>query len=124
MADALFVHDGAALMPLIAGLLTSTITAKTSLAWSRGGQLDRFAAGRPFWWQAAGVAAFPAQVLLYVFAFFVVWWPLALIGLIALTALFSFIVRDSNLAFWTTMQPILNVCTIALCLVTAWLVFA
>jgi hypothetical protein len=118
------VFSAAALLPLVIGLATSVISGRVTLVWARGGAFDEFDAHRHFVWSVVGALAFPAQLVLIVCAFFVIWWPIASALILVCGMFIGLVVTRDTLALFTSIQPMLNLITIVAAAVVVWLLVA
>src|SRR5262245_37076178 len=89
------VYSTGALLPLMIGLATSVVSGRVTLAWARAGALDELDAHRHAMWSVIGALAFPAQLVLIVSAFFVMWWLIA-IPLLLICGMFIGLVVTRN----------------------------
>jgi hypothetical protein len=122
------VYNASALLPLVLGLITSSLSGRVTLMWARSGDFHEIDARRHVVWSVIGALAFPAQVALGVCAFFVLWWPLSIALLLACLVLFGVLFglmlmwsHQTLLVPLTAAQPMLNLITVAAAVAVVWM---
>jgi hypothetical protein len=118
------IYNGLVLLPLIFGLVTSCVSGRVTLTLARGGVFREIDARRHIVWSIIGGLSVVAQLILWVSAFFVLWWPIAIPLILILLIVPAFFVTSTTLAFLTALQPMLNLITVALTAIVLWLVIA
>lgn len=118
------IYNGIALIPLLLGLAASAISGRVTLIWARGGAFHEIDQRRSAISSIIGALAFPAQLCLFVTAFFVMWWPLAIVAVLLVGIFLGLVVTRDTLAPLTHMQPMLNLITLAAAPVVIWLLVA
>jgi hypothetical protein len=116
------VYNSAALVPLIIGLITSSVSGRVTLVWARGGNFKQIDDQRHIIWSIIGALAFPAQLALIFVAFFVLFWPVAIATVLVLLVLPAMAVTRNSLVSFTSIQPLSNLVTVLAAISALWLV--
>jgi hypothetical protein len=118
------IYNVTALLVLLLGFAASVVSGRVTLLWDRGGLFHEIDRRTNVVWSVIGALAFPAQLALVASAFFVVWWPLAIVFLLAFAVIWGLVVTRDTLPLFTALQPALNVITIAAAVGVVWMLVA
>jgi len=115
------IYNGLAVLPLTVGLVANSVSSRVTITLSRGGGFGDIDARRHIVWSVIGSLSFPAQLVLWGAAFFVLWWPFAIALIVICLIAPAFFVTQGTLAPLTVLQPILNLITVAVTAIVIWL---
>ncbi len=118
------IYNGLALLPLIVGLVTSSVSDRLTLAWARRGSGFHFReinARRHLVSLAIVGFSVPAKLILLVCAFVVLWWPIAIALILICLIVPSLFVTWATLVPLTDIQPMVDLITVVAAAIVIWI---